>query len=105
MAMTRTRRSSGQTLSLLKGLLDQPRKWRHGYDLSIQTSLPSGTLYPILVRLEDRGFLESKWEPSPEAGRPPRHLYRLTSKGTAHARGELADDEARTLDAPEGSRA
>lgn len=103
--MQRTRRSSGQTLSLLAGLLTQPRKWRHGYDLSIETGLPSGTLYPILVRLEERGFLESKWEASPEAGRPPRHLYRLTTKGGAHARSEIADDEARTLDPPLGSRA
>jgi len=74
MAMTRTRRSSGQTLSLLRGLLDRPRKWRHGYDLSQDTGLPSGTLYPILVRLADRGLLEAKWEPAPDPGRPPRPL-------------------------------
>ena len=103
--MARIRRSSGQTLSLLQGLLDQPRKWRHGYDLSTETGLPSGTLYPILVRLEERGLLESKWEPSPEAGRPPRHLYRLTPKGTAHAKSEISDDEARAPGVPQGSRA
>ena len=103
--MRRIRRSSDQTLSLLRGLLDRPRAWRHGYDLSKETELPSGTLYPILVRLEERGFLESKWEPAPEPGRPPRHLYRLTAKGGAHARGEVAADDERSLDAPEGSRA
>jgi len=103
--MQRIRRSSNQTLLLLRGLLDQPRQWRHGYDLSQETGLPSGTLYPILVRLSDRGFLESKWEPAPEPGRPPRHLYRLTAKGSAYARNELEADEARALDAPEGSRA
>ena len=103
--MKRNRRSSDQTLSLLHGLLDRPRSWRHGYDLSKDTGLPSGTLYPILVRLEERGFLESKWEPAPETGRPPRHLYRLTPKGGAHARGELAAAHERALDAAEGSRA
>ena len=75
------------------------------YDLSKETELSSGTLYPILVRLEERGFLESKWESAPEPGRPPRHLYRLTAKGGAHARGEVAADDERSLDAPEGSRA
>lgn len=103
MAMIRIRRSSGQTLSLLRGLLEQPRKWRHGYDLSKETGLPSGTLYPILVRLSERGLLESKWEPAPEPGRPPRHLYRLTMKGSVYAKSEIADDER--VGAPQGSRA
>lgn len=102
--MPRKRRSSDQTLSLLRGLLEQPRTWRHGYDLSQETGLPSGTLYPILVRLDGRGLLESKWEPAPEAGRPPRHLYRLTPKGAARARAEIEADEARVLDTAAGSR-
>ena len=83
--MQRIRRSSGQTLNLLRSLMDQPRKWHHGYELSKATELLSGTLYPILMRLSDRGFLEHKWLPSQEAGRPPRHVYRLTAKGVAHA--------------------
>src|SRR6187549_2174553 len=92
--MQRIRRSSGQTLNLLQSLMDQPRKWHHGYDLSKATGLLSGTLYPILMRLSDRGFLEHKWLPSQEAGRPPRHVYRLTAQGIAHAREqfELADE-------------
>ena len=92
--MTRLRRSSGQTLNLLSGLMEQPRKWHHGYELSKATDLLSGTLYPILMRLSDRGFLEHKWLPPQEAGRPPRHVYRLTAKGVAHAREqfELADE-------------
>jgi PadR family transcriptional regulator, regulatory protein PadR len=84
--MTRIRRSSGQTLALLQALMDEPRKWHHGYELSKATALLSGTLYPILMRLSDRGFLEHKWQETPEAGRPPRHVYRLTAKGIAHAR-------------------
>jgi PadR family transcriptional regulator, regulatory protein PadR len=88
--MTRTRRFSGQTLALLAVLLEQPRTWRHGYDLSRDTGLKSGTLYPILMRLCDRNLLESKWQPSLEPGRPPRHMYRLTPPGCALAREQLA---------------
>jgi DNA-binding PadR family transcriptional regulator len=83
--MQRIRRSSGQTLNLLRALMDEPRKWHHGYELSKATGLLSGTLYPILMRLSERGFLEHKWLESQEAGRPPRHVYRLTAKGVKHA--------------------
>jgi DNA-binding PadR family transcriptional regulator len=87
--MTRIRRSSGQTLSLLQALMDEPKKWHHGYELSKATELASGTLYPILMRLSDRGFLDHKWVETPEPGRPARHVYRLTAKGVAHAREQI----------------
>ena len=75
--------------------MDQQRTWHHGYELSKATGLLSGTLYPILMRLSDRGFLEHKWLPSEEAGRPPRHVYRLTAKGVAHAKEQFEiSDEA-----------
>jgi PadR family transcriptional regulator PadR len=92
--MTRVRRSSGQTLNLLRSLMDAPRRWHHGYELSKATGLLSGTLYPILMRLSDRGFLEHKWVETQEAGRPPRHVYRLTAKGVAHAKEqfEISDE-------------
>lgn len=88
--MGRERRSSSQTLRVLEALLEQPRAWRHGYDLSLQTELKSGTLYPVLMRLNDRRFLDSKWEESELPGRPPRRMYRLTAAGIAHAKSELA---------------
>jgi PadR family transcriptional regulator, regulatory protein PadR len=93
--MSQARRFSGQTLGLLAVLIEQPRKWRHGYDLSRDTSLKSGTLYPILMRLCDRGLLESRWEASSEQGRPPRHIYRLTAAGGALAREQLAANSNR----------
>lgn len=83
--MTRSRAPSTQTMQLLAALLAQRAQWQHGYDLSEQTGLPSGTLYPILMRLSDRGMVDAKWEPSPHPGRPPRKLYRLTAKGAAYA--------------------
>lgn len=88
--MTRDRRLSDQTLILLAALTEQPRIWRHGYDLSAETGLKSGTLYPILMRLSDRGLLDSKWVPHKRTGRPPRHMYRLTAQGIAFARTQVA---------------
>jgi len=88
--MTRERKPSTQTVALLMVLLEQPKTWRHGYDLSIQTTLRSGTLYPLLMRLSDRGLLHSKWEPAGMPGRPPRHMYRLTAQGVAYAGKQLA---------------
>ena len=76
--------SSPQTRAVLRALRDQPG-WSHGYDLSRATGLKSGTLYPMLARLADRGMLEAAWEEDPPPGRPPRHLYRLSAAG-----GELA---------------
>jgi PadR family transcriptional regulator, regulatory protein PadR len=87
--MIRDRKSSRQTLQVLQTLLDQPKGWRHGYDISLVTELQSGTLYPVLMRLSDRGYLESKWEPSETPGRPPRRLYRLTKDGVAYGKQQL----------------
>ena len=72
-------------MSVLTALRSQPLTWRHGYDLAHETGLKSGTLYPILIRLADRGLLESCWEDEQPAGRPRRHLYRLTSDGLARS--------------------
>ena len=55
--------------------------WLHGYELSRRTGVKPGTLYPLLERLADRGWLEARWEDSPAAGRPRRHAYRLTQAG------------------------
>jgi len=88
--MPRTPHSSPQTLSLFTALLADATRWRYGYDLSKETGLASGTLYPILMRLTDQKLLETAWEPSDEPGRPPRHLYRLTADGAVLARQRLA---------------
>src|SRR5215831_2788261 len=86
-----SRRSfSAQTLAVLAALATQPSDWRHGYDLASETGLKSGTLYPILIRLADRNMVEACWEQGEPAGRPRRHLYRLTSDGLAAATAALA---------------
>jgi PadR family transcriptional regulator, regulatory protein PadR len=81
---------SVQTLSVLAALCAEPSQWRHGYALAGQTGLKSGTLYPILIRLADRGLVEACWEDGQPAGRPRRHLYRLTADGLASATVALA---------------
>ena len=80
---------SSQTIAVLEALKGNGHTWSYGYDLSRVTGLKSGTLYPILTRLHDEGWLENKWEQSSEQGRPPRHLYRLTAAGSSAASEEL----------------
>ena len=89
--MARRSGFSAQTLSVLASLEADPAAWRHGYLLAKQTGLRSGTLYPILIRLAERGLVEACWEDGQPAGRPRRHLYRLSSDGLAAARAALAE--------------
>ena len=84
--MARTPNSSLQTRALLAAMLQQPRSWQYGYELSKQTGLKSGTLYPLLIRLSDQRLLESEWREPERPGKPPRHAYRLTASGLAFAR-------------------
>ena len=103
--MPGTRRPSAQTAGVLRAFAADPVCWRYGYDLGRETGLAAGSLYPILMRLADRGQLEASWEPSPQPGRPARHLYRLTAAGLALAAvaGQTAAEVAanhRTAQAP-----
>jgi DNA-binding PadR family transcriptional regulator len=88
--MPRPPNASPQTYLLLAALLEQPRTWRHGYELAKETGLKSGTLYPLLMRLSDQGMLDARWQDSDLAGKPPRHMYRLTAGGLALAREQRA---------------
>jgi DNA-binding PadR family transcriptional regulator len=93
--MPGTRRPSSQATKVLLALAAKPAQWRYGYDLATEVHLKSGSLYPILVRLADRGLLETSWQAGPE-GRPPRHLYRLTSAGQAYVSKLAAASAVRT---------
>ena len=64
------------------------RGTRHGFDILDATGLPSGTVYPILRRLEDERLAASRWEDAARAQReqrPPRRYYELTADGRALA--------------------
>jgi PadR family transcriptional regulator PadR len=86
--VARPRTPSPQTVAVLRALLAQPDEWRYGYELGQQVGVKAGSLYPILIRLAERGLLEASWESAADepAGRPPRHLYRLTGDGRELAR-------------------
>jgi PadR family transcriptional regulator PadR len=89
-------RLSPQTLLALDAFLHSPKEWKYGYDISRNTGLKSGTLYPILIRLAERKLLETSWE-NAEPGKPPRHLYRLTPDGLRFAHEHrLSRSERRT---------
>ena len=87
--MTRSRRPSAQTTAVVLALAEEPAAWRYGYQLCRQLDIKPGSLYPILMRLTDRGMLETAGDTEVPAGRPPRHLYRLTGSGQPLA-AELA---------------
>jgi DNA-binding PadR family transcriptional regulator len=89
--MPRRPNNSRQARTLLAALLDGPGAWRHGYDLSKETGLRSGTLYPLLMRLSEQGLLESRWQEAERPGLPPRHVYRLTASGLALAREQALE--------------
>ena len=88
-SMPRFRKLSDQAHLVLAALLGARGGWTHGYELCKQTGVKSGTLYPLLMRLEDQGYLEAEWREPAEPGRPPRHSYRLTATGVALARDSL----------------
>lgn len=83
-------RRSPQTLAVLSALSRSSQRWQYGYDLLRETGLKSGTLYPILGRLQQGGWLEQRWQKASEPGRPPRHLYRLSRQGKIAAREMIA---------------
>jgi PadR family transcriptional regulator, regulatory protein PadR len=75
---------------VLRVFTADPSARRYGYDLMKAARLPSGTLYPMLARLQDEGLVTSQWEERSPDGRPPRKYYQLTGEGLRVARLELA---------------
>lgn len=80
--MTRTRRPSAATMKILKCLAGEA-EGLHGYALMKAAGLASGSLYPILGRLTDRGWLEKTWEVDEDSSGPPRRIYKITPLGHA----------------------
>jgi DNA-binding PadR family transcriptional regulator len=80
------------TQAVLRALLEQPSTEMYGLEICAKAELPSGTIHPILARLERLGWLESSWEEIDphEQGRPRRRYYKLSSSGAERARIALA---------------
>lgn len=84
-------RLSQAGLRVLRAFIAQPTAPLCGATLMRETGLPSGTIYPILLRFERAGLLDSAWE-AEEAqtlGRPRRRLYSITTRGAAVAEEAL----------------
>src|SRR5664280_833060 len=80
------------TQLVLQAFLEDPARELYGLQIGAEAGLPSGTVHPILARLEGLGWMESRWEeiePSLE-GRPSRRYYQLTGSGAQNAREALA---------------
>ena len=87
---------------VLRAFLADPADPRYGYDLMKTAGLASGTLYPLLGRLEDEKLVTSAWETPQQDGQRPRKYYRLTGKGAEVARLELAQVSACRARSPAG---
>jgi DNA-binding PadR family transcriptional regulator len=91
--MPYTPRLTEQTVAVIRALLATPATPRWGRDIAKETGLQSGTLHPILARLEQAGWVVSSWEdPSEheEAGRPRRRYYRFAPGGAEAAQQAVA---------------
>jgi DNA-binding MarR family transcriptional regulator len=89
------------TQLVLRALLENPAQERYGLELCRMAGLESGTIHPILARLEAAGWVDSSWEnvdPS-EQGRPRRRYYRLNPDGAERARDALARASAKSASA------
>ncbi|MET8858662.1 helix-turn-helix transcriptional regulator [Streptomyces sp. NPDC004579] len=80
------------TQLVLRALLEKPTEELYGLEICTRAQLASGTIHPILARLESIGWLISRWEDVDphEQGRPRRRYYRLSPDGAASAREALA---------------
>jgi PadR family transcriptional regulator PadR len=86
-------RLSRPALKILKLFIEEPSDPKSGADISRTLRISSGTLYPVLGRFENVGWLVSEWEAidPAEAGRPRRRFYKLTALGQSKASEALAD--------------
>jgi PadR family transcriptional regulator PadR len=86
-------RPTGPLFKVLRAFLDEPGREVYGLEVLRATGLKSGTLYPLLDRLEKSGWVESRWEDAPpsQGGRPRRRFYRLTGIGLHEARQMLVE--------------
>lgn len=94
--MVNTPRMTIPTQLVLRAFLEHPTREMYGLEICRAAGLPSGTIHPILARLESTGWLQSRWEEIDphDAGRPRRRFYRLSPEGAERARHELARRQA-----------
>ena len=103
--MSDTPRLTPQTVAVLRALLSTPATPRWGRDIGRETGLKSGSLHPILARLEQAGWVESFWEKPEEhedQGRPRRRYYRFAPGGAQTAQFAIAEAAEKSRAAADG---
>lgn len=87
------RKLSPQTLAVIKYMIDRPKADYYGLELIEATGMPAGTIYPILTRLEEVGWIGGEWESfdRKDKGRRRRRYYVLTATGKKDGKKYLAD--------------
>ncbi len=105
--MASSPRVTAAVAGVLEAFLADPAAERYGLDIMQATGYPSGTVYPILIRLQRAGWLTAHWEEIDPvaAGRPARRWYRLSADGVTTARTELAAFRRRNAPAGSGVKA
>lgn len=103
--MSRGPRMTSQTQMVLRQVLVEPNREWYGLEVVQATGLPTGTVYPIITRLEQAGWITSRWETPAEQAedrqpRPRRRYYRLTEDGVEITRLALAAAYANRATAP-----
>jgi DNA-binding PadR family transcriptional regulator len=84
--------ASIQTRLVFQAFLDAPGDETYGFELTRATGLPSGTVYPILRRLEDQGYISGRWaEIETDTQRRRRRYYALTGEGRRAAHAATAE--------------
>jgi PadR family transcriptional regulator, regulatory protein PadR len=92
--MSATPRLTEQTIRVLRVLLADPAIPRYGLDIAREAQLKTGTVHPILDRLQRAGWIASFWESDEDqadTGRPRRRFYRFTAGGAELARNAIAE--------------
>jgi PadR family transcriptional regulator PadR len=103
--MSTNPRMTLQTQIVLRQALVEPNREWYGLEMVQATGLPTGTVYPIITRLEQAHWIVSRWEtPAEQAeygqARPRRRYYQLTEEGAENARLALATAHANRASAP-----
>jgi DNA-binding PadR family transcriptional regulator len=95
-------RVTPQTAAVLKVLVDAPEIGLYGLEIAQAVGYPAGSVYAILLRLENAGWVSSEWEEVDPSllGRPPRRYYRLTESGSWRARESLRIAEKKWIVLP-----
>jgi DNA-binding PadR family transcriptional regulator len=97
-------RITRETLRVLRVLLDRASERHYGLEIATDAGLPTGTIYPILARLEQFGWVTSEWEAADPAvvKRPRRRFYQLSPDGAELAYRKLREEQQSL--APRSSR-